>query len=193
MQENSIARDVLMLLIGAGISLIASTATFFLERWWNRSGKLQLYFLLMDNEGGDRYPLGFVEKRSIGQIEFNVPISLEIVNLCNTSRIIRNVELSMYNGNRRVKRLAQIMHSEYTPVSTSGKFEKVEIEYGSENNSYSFVVQPKSIQKQILLFCDEIKMSDEERRKYFFDNLRLEYYDEKNHLKSYKIYSVENA
>ena len=73
------------------------------------------------------------------------------------------------------------IESSRTEITKNGKTVIESItNYGSDKNSYSFVIPPMSIQKQECEFTYEIPISD--INKYSFDQIRFSYYDEKNRI-----------
>lgn len=56
---------------------------------------------------------------------------------------------------------------------------------------YSFVIQPRSIQREHCAYAYKIKK--EEIGKYMFDDIRLSYYDEKDKKHLFSVRKIENA
>lgn len=61
--------------------------------------------------------------------------------------------------------------------------------FGTEKGSYSFVLEPRSIQKQV---CEYIFLvSQKEKDKFLFNRIVARYYDEKNKAVYYEVRSIE--
>ena len=160
---------------------------------YNKRGKVRIYYRLLNNEGGDKYIYGIHQNERRKVLELNVPLALEMSNTTNTARIIRNTCVSLYNGRIKVCELQQMTHTYYPEMHSNGEMEIKEKAFGADNQSYSFVLQPTSIQKQICLFTFDIADTVEEKRKFYFDSMYLEYYNENDQLKSYKIAEITDS
>ena len=175
--------DWLSTIVGATIGFLASIGTMLVQQGMDKAGKLKLYCVVV--KGDDPIvSVGF--KTSItepGMISFLIPIKLEIQNTSNTCRVIRDVSMWLYEEEKPVAEMVQIQNVRHTQ-STSGKVTSESTsEYGADKNMYSFVIQPRSIQREHCTYAYKIKK--EEIGKYMFDDIRLSYYDEKDIIVSY--------
>ena len=178
-----LGRDVVLLLIGAAIGVCSSIATLFLERWFNRRGKIRVFYKISSGMDMGRRAYGFYEK-SDGTVSFRVPVILEIQNTSNATRVIRDVNLALYQDNQRITGMYQV-------TSTGKPGDTETIFYGAENQSYSFVLEAVSIQKQKCLFTLNIPAAQAVDRQ--FNRVVLEYYDEKDRRRKAEIDRIVNC
>lgn len=183
--------DWLSTIVGAAIGFLASIGTMLVQQGMDKAGKLKLYCVVV--KGDDPIvSVGF--KTSItepGMISFLIPIKLEIQNTSNTCRVIRDVSMWLYEEEKPVAEMVQIQNVRHTQ-STSGKVTSESTsEYGADKNMYSFVIQPRNIQREHCAYAYKIKK--EEIGKYMFDDIRLSYYDEKDKKHLFSVRKIENA
>lgn len=102
-----------------------------------------------------------------------VPIWLDVCNICGVSRIIRNINLYAYAGKEEVAVFTQIQRRE------DGE-EKITL---GDNESYTLIIPPNSARRFDLNFIlHEQEMLPDKRE---FNEIILSYFDEKNNIKAY--------
>ena len=102
MSLNLNINEIVMLLIGAGIGLISSIFVMIVERYFDKKGKLNIFYRFTNQKGMENLKWGF-HNESCGNIGFIIPVIYEIQNTSNTTRVIRDVSLNLYNENRKIK------------------------------------------------------------------------------------------
>ena len=180
-------RDILMLIIGAGISFISSIGALIFERLYSKKGKIKVYyrFSYVDTWGSKGW--GF--KSQTGETALIIPINFELQNTSNYTRVIRDVSLSLYNGDSFVCKMTEINDSRIKHYHGSELTGEEVIEYGNTNSSYSFVLPKTSIQKYK---CEYVKkISNSEIANYQFNCIVLSYYDEKDKKKEFVIKEID--
>lgn len=165
------------LITGALIGFLSSSGTLLLERLIDKVGGIKIYykFIYLKNSDHSWY-IGEKENKT-GYILI-IPAVFEFQNNSNTTRIIRDLDIELYNKKEPIKRMVQIEYTEFTATSNGKKTEQSTSNYGGDMRSYSFVLPPKSIQKQKCEFA--YSMPKECAEQYAFDTLMITYYDEKN-------------
>lgn len=183
--------DWLSTILGAAIGFLASIGTMLVQHGMDTAGKLKLYCVVV--KGDD--PIESVGyKTSItepGAISLLIPIKLEIQNTSNTCRVIRDVSMWLYKGGTSVAEMVQIQTVRHTKTSGGLVTSDSTSEFGADKNMYSFVIQPRSIQRQHCAYAFKVKK--EEIEKYMFDDIRLSYYDEKDRKHLFSVRKIENA
>lgn len=169
--------EIIMLIIGAAIGLCGSLITLWVERCWNRRGKLLIYYKAVNQKTSNR-GWGFEFSSNDINWYFSFPVYFEFQNTSNTTRVIRDVNVLLYNGAQQVAAMHQIGPIHMTFRKGSEITNERDYQFGDEKGSYSFVLPPRSIQRQECLFS--YKVEPEMREQYRFDQLYLRYYDEQN-------------
>lgn len=166
--------------VGAVLGFVASVGTITVERVWDRAGRLSIFYLI-SSEG--RNPVKtFGTSNSSDGPTFVLPLVFELQNTSNTARIMRDVSVNLYKDGHFVDEMTQIGQS-------GDRNSKETREYGGENQSYSFVIQPRSIQK---LYGTYVYTAGwEPQKEHDFDEIRLRYFDELNILREYHVRYVE--
>lgn len=168
--------EITLIVIGAAIGFCSSIGILVTERLIDRRGKLTLYYKLFWNEKTGAF-LGFEENKTIG-ITLRIPIRIEIQNTTNTTRAIRDLSMIMYNNGTRVKKMIQV-NSSTSKIYSDDEVKNIErMEFGSKNNSYSFVIPPRSITRETCAYMFTTKYA--EIQKLHIDEIRLSYYDERD-------------
>ncbi len=163
------AQEIVMLLIGAAISLFSSVVTLWMTDVINRTGRIRIFYRftgLRDYISG----WGFFSSED-GGMQFVVPVLFEIQNTKNTPFVMRDVNLVLFREKRIV--------SEMTQITDAERYGSNRIEYGLDNGSYSFVIEPHSIKKVRCLYTLKINQGEIEEKKFEF--IKLVYYNENNH------------
>lgn len=182
--ENLVTNDsneIIMLLLGALIAFISSVGIILIQKWIDKCGKIYLYYKFI-NVKIKQSPWGFYSEDSLTQTLI-IPSVFELQNTTNTTRVIRDICLYLYDGEKLACKMRQIEYS----TKNGNKSD----EFGSVNNSYSFVLPPRSIQKTKCEFVLDI--SNTKTEKYKFNKIVLKYFDEKNKEKMYVLKTLENV
>lgn len=163
--------EVLLVVIGAVLGFALSIITTIVNKAIDKRGKLYIFYKLV-------YQKETTNKAGIGEINgetyLMIPLYFELQNTSNTTRVIRDVCLYLYNNGQRVAKMIQV---QYTKDS---KTKEIKSNFGGDKNSYSFVLPPASIQKQECEFVYKVPTSKIEE--YMFDEIRFSYFDEKNNV-----------
>lgn len=172
--------DLASAVIGGVLGFVASIGTLTAERIWDRAGRLNIYYVISSD---GRNPIKtFGTSNSSEGPAFILPLVFEMQNTSNTARIMRDVSVNLYKGGRFVDAMLQVGQS-----GDSNTKEKRE--YGGENQSYSFVIQPRSIQKLYGTYMYNVGPNPQPE--HDFDEIRLRYFDERNILREYHVRYVE--
>ncbi len=176
--------EVLLLVIGAIIGILSSMATMIIQSISEKAGRLAIYtkFNCLKNMGQEGW--GTFDN-SEGGITLLIPAIFEVENTSKRARVMRDVSLVLMNGNSAVAKMVQINYLQTTSKRNNQITKEEEHYYGDENGSYSFVVDPVSIKRENCVYLYKIAMT--EKNKMEFDSIGLQYYDEKNRRKLYKI------
>ena len=172
--------DVLSAVIGGALGFVASAGTLTAEKIWDRVGRLSIYYRILSDK---RDPINiFGTSDSSDGLAFVLPLAFELQNTSDTARIMRDVSFNLYKGGCFV--------DEMTQVGQSGSKGDSQKEYGGDNQSYSFVIQPRSIQKLYGTYVYVPGCNYEKERD--FDEIRLRYFDERNRVREYHLRYVKN-
>lgn len=177
---NDNISEIILLLIGALIAFVSSIGTIIVQKKIDEHGKINLFYKFVNVKTTEK-AWGFYSLDNLSQ-SLIIPAVFELQNTTNTTRVIRDVCLYLYNGNSKVCKMIQ---AEY-----SAKKGVIDDFFGGVNNSYSFVLPPRSIQKVKCEFL--LSISNSEIEKYSFDKIVLKYYDEKNREKKYTLKTMKN-
>ena len=168
-----------LLIIGAIISLISTITGFTIQllaqKFINQSGKIKIYKKLVYSKVNQQ-PWGF--SGTNGEINFSVPLWIEIHNTKNQNELIRNLNLVLYNNKKKVGIMRQISHFE-----ANGRVQPF-----ANNGSYSFLIGPHSIEKYDLQF-----MMKKSELKNDFNEVKLRYYDTKDKLQKVPLLKIKKA
>ena len=182
--------EVLMLLIGAGLGLLASLFTMIVQRWLDRKGKLNIFYRFCHQKGTNGRSWGF-ENSEDGRIYLTIPVVFEFQNTSNTTRVIRDVSLLLYNGKHLVGKMLQMDHLHITNRKGKTVTDESDLYFGTDKGSYSFVIPPRSIQRQECEYMFIIDMR--EAREKQFDTIKARFYDERNKAKTFNLRQIENS
>lgn len=175
--------DLLSTIIGGAIGFLSSIGTVIVTHLINKKGKLNIYYKFISSPNIHQ-PWG-VYNGELNTIYLDIPVVFEFQNTSNSTRVIRDVSLEIFSGNRFVAKLHQCEFIRSEKKKDGVIFETTTTDFGTENNSYSFVLPPRSIQKQK---CDYLlKIDKNETDKYSFDSIVISYYNERNKKKSFTV------
>lgn len=182
--------EVILIVIGAGIGFVGSCLTMLTQSWMNKRGKLNIFYRFIYQKFSDGTGWGFGVS-SDGKKSFTVPVVFEFQNTSNTTRVIRDVSLLLYNGDKCIGKMKQLEYIHNTQRNIiQGRMELKETEYyfGTEKGSYSFVLEPRSIQRQKCEYAYKINESEIDENR--FDRIKACYYDEKNKAKYFDVKEI---
>lgn len=183
------SNNMLNTIIGAIIGFLSSILTVIVGRWLDKVGKLKIYFKII-NTSSEQTGWGMM-KGNQGKY-FSVPVLYQIQNVSNTTRVIRDISILLYDGNHFLKKMTQINYTEHNRTS-GGKVISVEKEYfGTEAGSYSFVIPPRSISTFKCLYVLNTAQVTELSDKHF-DNLKIRYFDERDKAKVFNARAIFNT
>ncbi|MBQ7944595.1 MAG: hypothetical protein IJ326_11105 [Lachnospiraceae bacterium] len=167
--------DWISSLVGGAIGFIASMCVLIAEKVWDKLGSLKIFYRIISGGMQDVEKFG-TARATDGSDVFIIPMVFELQNTTNTTCVIRDVSINLYYRGRYIAKMIQV-----------GKFGNEENckEYGGENQTYSFVVEAKSIRKVYGTFMYAPKRENSEE--YEFDEIRLKYYDEKNRMREFHV------
>lgn len=188
--ESTINTEIIMLVIGAILGLVASLATIVIERIFDRRGKLNIFYRFCYQRTGRRESWCF-EDSVDGRKYFTVPVVYEFQNTSNTTRVIRDVSLLLYKDNKFVAKMTQLDHLHTTTRKGKEVTEEKDLYFGTDKGSYSFVLEPRSIQRQECEYMHIIDPCDVDDNQ--FDTIKLRYFDERNKEKLFTIRRVDNC
>ena len=104
---SEFSKEVILVLLGAGIGLVSSLVIIIVERWLNQKGKLYIYYKLSNQKGVSQKSWGFFNNYN-NSYSFIVPVTYEIQNTSNTTKVVRDVGLYLYNGNHMLGKMNQL-------------------------------------------------------------------------------------
>lgn len=183
-------QEITMLIIGAVLGLVASLFTMVAQRLLDKKGKLHIFYRFSYQRGMGGRSWGF-EDDNDGKPYFVIPVVFEFQNTSNTTRVIRDVSLLLYNGKTLVAKMEQQEHLHITKKTGNIITKEEDYYYGTDNCSYSFVIPPRSIQRQECEYMLTIKTSDKEQKQ--FDTIKARYYDERNKEHYFEIREIEGS
>lgn len=163
------SEQILLILIGAFITLITTIANRLIDAWIDNKGEVNLYRKIVYMKKSTLPSIGILNEKS--DLILSIPLWIEIQNTKKTPIIIRDFSLVLYKNNKRIKKMKQVNYQ----VDKIAE-EHVTTYYGDEGR-YSFLLKPESIMKYDLLFALRKRECDLE-----FDEIKIEYYGPKNKL-----------
>lgn len=189
--------EVVLIIIGAIIGFAVSLITTFTQRLIDKHGKLNVFykFAVLKSSDNGSWGLDYSDDKTHFEQEekgfvFTVPVIFEFQNTSNTTRVIRDVSLLLYMDKNFVAKMIQSDHFSSSEKTGSIVTKKSDMYYGGDNGSYSFVLPPRSIQKQRGLFLHTFERT--RKNDYLFNKLVLRYFDEKNKPHMYEIKNLSD-
>lgn len=182
--------EVVMLALGAILGLVASLCTMLMQRQLDKRGKLNIFYRFSYQKGMHGGTWGF-NNSADGRKYFVVPVVFEFQNTSNETRVIRDVSMHLYSAKEQISKMRQIDHI-HTTTSKSGVVDKEKDYYfGTDKGSYSFVIPPRSIQRQECQYLYVISVSEVNNN--MFDRVKVSYFDERNRKKCFEVRKVDNC
>ena len=175
--------NICSLIVGGLISLFTSISLLIVQRMLDRRGNLLIFYRML-------YPISNTKKLYFemnDEIIFNIQVLFDLQNTSNSSKVMRDINILLYKDNKYVAK----MKRNYSAVQKEGNKLIREDKFGNEQNSYSITIPPRGIQTLLFDFLYDIKQ--EEIQKYDFNNIRLEYHDDKNIRHVLKMREIKNC
>ncbi len=164
-RSTNMWQQILLICIGALISILTTVINKFLNGWLNKRGEVIIYGKRIYQKNYTKRPMGvYVENNGTLLV---VPLWIEIQNTKKIPIIIRDFSLELYKNENKIKKMKQMTHQ----VTEDKKSET----YYGDNGRYSFLIQPESIMRYELLYS--LRKNDCE---VDFDEIKIVYYDSKN-------------
>ena len=187
---NDDFKEIIMLILGAALGLISSFLTIIVQRIMDRKGKLNVFYKFTNQKGMNGDSWGFYDNND-GYVSFILPIVYEFQNTSNTSRAIRDMRIHLYKGESHIAKMKQLDLIHITTLRGSQVKGEEDCFFGTDKGSYSFVIQPRSIQRQE---CEYMyKIGYQELSVNMFDTIVASYYDEKNKIKYFRLKKIERC
>lgn len=180
--------ELLLVIIGAVLGFALSIVTTLVNKAIDKCGKLHLFYKLVYQKETSKKAC--INSNS-GETYIMIPVYFEFQNTSNTTRVIRDVCLYLYNNGKRVGKMIQIQYSKGRRTKNGEVVDEEIRNYGGEKNSYSFVLPPQSIQKQECEFLYKVATSKIDD--YAFDEIRFSYFDEQNKVMECVFCNAENG
>ena len=163
--------------LGSLIGAIATILSVWISKRLQTEGKLLLQAKIVHTPGKINQPWSFSTNNSTNTLTMILPLWLEVCNTSGIPRILRNVNVSAYRSGVKIVDILQMQRIGDIPLG--------------DNESYSLVVAENSSRRFNLLFSVQEKDIDGEDKS--FDELVLNYLDEKNQMHSFLLSKVENC
>ena len=179
-QVKNMDMNLASALVGGALGFVASMGALIAERLWDRAGSLKIFYVIRSSHRNAVDTFGTSD--SSDGPTFVVPLVFELQNTTNTTRVMRDVSVLIYKDGKYVDEMIQI--------GQSGEKDKKHQEYGDNNQSYSFLVEAKSIKKIYGTYI--YAPGSDPTKKQDFNEIRLRYFDEKNKSREYHIRYIDN-
>lgn len=156
--------ELFLVIIGAVLGFVLSILTIIIQNIMDRNGKINVFSKISvhrESEIKAGYMINTDKKRILA-----IPMIIELQNTTNSTRVIRDLCLYLYNDKEYVDKMIQLTRE----VNRKNEY------YYGDNGSYSFVLLANSIQKYTLLFAlnaDDL---------IAFNRIKMCYFDESNKL-----------
>ena len=188
--NDSVSMEILMLILGAALGFLASLFTMIIQRVLREKGKLNIFYRFSYQKGVNGETWGFEETPNGGKC-FVIPIVFEFQNTSNTTRVIRDVSMHLYDGKKFVAKMKQMDYLHITHRKGNSVSGEEDHYFGTDKGSYSFVIPPRSIQRQECEYMYIINASEISANK--FDRIKACYFDEKNKTRYFEIRTIDNC
>lgn len=182
--------EVMLVLVGAIIGWLLSLATIVVQRHMDQKGKLYIFYKFKVQKDTGGHGWGF-EKDRDGNLCLTIPVAFELQNTSNATRVIRDVSLLLYRDNQLIGKMTQINYMQNITRTNGVAIKGSEYHYGTEKGSYSFVLDPRSIQRQECHYT--YKIAPSEKADKSFNRLVVRYYDEKNKAHLFQAKDISNS
>ena len=193
--QNTVAagidwNEIIYVLVGAIIGFAGSIIVMLAERALDRKGAIRIFYRRTNQRGMKQFGWGFDEYAD-GRLGITIPVVFEVQNTSNTTRVIRDVSLLLYSGNTFIGKMFQSSGKHVTTRTGSTVTGTQDYMFGAEKGSYSFVLPPRSIQRQECEYCYVIYPNEKAEKN--FDTVIARYYDERNNAHAFKVMSFDKV
>ena len=151
-------------IIGAIIGFVSSIGIILVQRIVDRIGNIDIYTRVVCDRSTSSHIWGF--HRRSNELFLNIPLWIEIQNLSNSTRILRDINLLLFSEG---KELVTMIQCERINIKSQGLYL-----YANEG-SYSLSIGAGEIKKIDCYFLLKANLDNP-----IFDEIVLRYYDEKN-------------
>lgn len=182
--------EILYVLVGAVIGFLGSIIVLLAERALDKKGTIQIFYRRTSQCGMSRSGWG-VDKSGDGRLYLTIPVVFEIQNTSNMTRVIRDVSLLLYSGDTLVGKMYQAPGIHITDRINGEITAEKDYKFGAEKGSYSFVLPPRSIQRQECEYLYIIQTNEKEEKS--FNKVVVRYFDERNRSHIFNFLSIENG
>lgn len=182
--------EIIYILVGAVIGFLASVIMLVVERLFDKKGKIHIYYKRSNQRGLNGKGWGFDDSTD-GRKDFVLPIRFELQNTSNTTRVIRDISILLYSGNEQIGKMIQLENIHVKTRTGSKVTGEKDYLFGDDKGSYSFVLPPRSIQRQECEFLFVINENEIETKS--FDKVIARYFDERNKAHTFKIMDVSKC
>ena len=167
-------------IVGGFIGFVSSMGTILVSRLFDRIGKVKIY---CKRTNAREHCWGFWGHENY--MTFVLPMDFEFANTSNRVELLRDLSVDIYANGVPLLRMRQGEGAVHTRT-VNGVVESEEaVSFGGDNSSYSFALQPRSIQKQKCFFF--LNANKAGMKALQFDEIRLSFYDEKDRRHCYPI------
>ena len=182
--------EIIYVVVGAVIGFIASIIVMIMERVLDKKGKLNIFYRRINQKIANGLGWGFDEGVD-GRLFFTLPVYFELQNTSNTTRVIRDLSFLLYSDAEFVGNMHQMGTIRIRSSKGSEITEEKAFSFGAENGSYSFVLPPRSIQRQECEYVFVINPDEKEQK--HFNTVVARYYDERNKAHTFRAMAIENC
>ena len=182
--------EIIYGVVGAVIGFIASIIVMVMERILDKKGKLNIFYRRINQKIANGLGWGFDEGVD-GRLFFTLPVYFELQNTSNTTRVIRDLSFLLYCGPEFVGNMHQMGTVHIKSRKGCEITDEKAFSFGAENGSYSFVLPPRSIQRQECEYIFVINPDEKEQK--HFDTIVARYYDERNKAHTFNAMAIEKC
>lgn len=182
--------EIIYVVVGAVIGFIASIIVMVMERILDKKGKLNIFYRRINQKLANGLGWGFDESAD-GRLYFTLPVYFELQNTSNTTRVIRDLSFLLYSGSEFVGNMHQMGTIHITNRKGNEITQQKDYSFGSEKGSYSFVLPPRSIQRQECEYVFVINPDEKEQK--HFDTVVARYYDERNKAHTFRAMDIDKC
>lgn len=180
--------EIIKILISGGIGFLFGFLTTLVKSAIDRNGKLKIYYKIYSSENpAEEFAFSFNRPK----VAFVVPMSFEIQNTSNSSRVIRDLSINLFNKGKNFKKMQQVAKTIYKQLTNGTVDFQNTQEFGTHNNSYSFVIPARSIQNERCVYMYVIDQVETKENQ--FDEIKLSYYDENDKRHSFSIRKISKC
>lgn len=177
-------QEIYLILIGAAIGFLSSIGTTIVADWLNSHGKVKLYYKIVYSKLSKGRTWGFY--KSSYDLFFEVPIWIELHNTSNRVRVIRDFNILLFCNGKEINQMTQ---NTSIKIKESQNDDWQYIDYGNKG-SYSFVLQPRSIEKYDCHFIiKQNQLGDNSQ----FDEIKLHFFNEKDKCIKYPLKKIDHC